>query len=199
MDEDSNVRVQQRVSWNDRELTCNFSWRREVSGRALNELDSLIALLNAYIKQDKTMDSWVWNLEGNGIFTTKKLASIINDKILNNGSSSHEEFQKNYLVPIKVSIFIWRALKRRIPVRTELDKRGIDLDSARCPLCDDDVETIEHSLIFCRHAMDIWVRVYKWWGLDAVSNLSINELFRGNCNRPLSPLLLKVWQAIEWT
>ncbi|XP_071704484.1 uncharacterized protein [Rutidosis leptorrhynchoides] len=110
-----------------------------------------------------------------------------------------EVFLKNRLTPIKVAIFIWRALKRRIPVRIELDKRGIDLDSVRCPLCDDDVETIEHTLIFCRHAMDIWVRVYKWWGLGTVSNLSIDEIFRGKCNRSLSPLWSSIWQAIEWT
>ncbi|XP_071738915.1 uncharacterized protein [Rutidosis leptorrhynchoides] len=158
-----------------------------------------MALLNVYTKQDRAMDSWMWNLASNGIFTTKKMASIIDEVILNNGSRPQDGFLKNNLVPSKVSIFIWRALKRRIPIRTELDKRGIDLDSVRCPLCDDDVETIEHSLLFCRHAMDIWVRVFKWWGLGAVSNLSINELFRGNCNRSLSPFMSKIWQSIEWT
>ncbi|XP_071705377.1 uncharacterized protein [Rutidosis leptorrhynchoides] len=89
-----------------------------------------MALLNAYTKHDKTKDSWIWNLTGNGVFTTKKLASIIDEVILNIGSRPKEGFLKNNLVPSKVSIFIWRALKRRLPVRTELDKRGIDLDSA---------------------------------------------------------------------
>ncbi|GJS57295.1 ribonuclease H-like domain-containing protein [Tanacetum coccineum] len=35
----------------------------------------------------------------------------------------------------KVNIFMWRALKGRLPVREELDKRGIDLDSVLCPSC----------------------------------------------------------------
>ncbi|XP_071694324.1 uncharacterized protein [Rutidosis leptorrhynchoides] len=34
---------------------------------------------------------------------------------------------------LALEIFIWRVLKRRIPVRTELDKRGIDLKTVRCP------------------------------------------------------------------
>ncbi|XP_071689538.1 uncharacterized protein [Rutidosis leptorrhynchoides] len=200
LDEDSNARVQDRITWMDHSFVCNFRWKRDVSGRAINELDSLMALLNDYVKQDKAKDSWIWNLAGNGLFSTKKLAFVLDEKILNFGShANNEEFLKNNLVPSKVAIFIWRALKRRIPVRTELDKRGIDLDSVRCPLCDDNVESIEHSLIFCRYAMDIWVRVYKWWGLGVVSNLSINELFRGNCNRPLSPLWSSIWQALEWT
>ncbi|XP_071727926.1 uncharacterized protein [Rutidosis leptorrhynchoides] len=153
----------------------------------LSEFDSIQQMLNTYVKHDKALDSWAWNLAVNGCFTTKKLACIIDEKILGNRFNLDETI-KNNLVPIKVFIFIWRVLKRRIPVRTELDKMGIDLDSVRCPRCDDDVETIEHSLIFCRHAMDILERVYKWWGLGAVTNLSINEAFRGNCNRSLTPL-----------
>ncbi|XP_071687552.1 uncharacterized protein [Rutidosis leptorrhynchoides] len=86
-----------------------------------------------------------------------------------------------------------------MPVLTELDKRGIDLDTVRCPLCDDDVETIDHSMIFCRHSMEIWERVYKWWGLGSVTNLSVNEAFQGKCNRTLSFVGSQIWQALEWT
>ncbi|XP_071727951.1 uncharacterized protein [Rutidosis leptorrhynchoides] len=106
---------------------------------------------------------------------------------------------RNNLVPLKIVIFIWRVLKRRIPVCTEIDKRGIDLDSVRCPLCDDDVESIDHALFFCRHSMDIWERVYKWWNLGSVTNLSVNEAFRGNANRTLTNLGSRIWQALEWT
>ncbi|XP_071686816.1 uncharacterized protein [Rutidosis leptorrhynchoides] len=199
LEEEPNIRVRDRVTWIDRDAIFTENWRRTPSGRTLDDLNSLKALLNAYVKQDKTMDSWVCNLAGNGLFTTKKLATIIDDKLICTGSSSNEEFMKNHLLPIKVSIFIWRVLRRRIPVRTELDKRGIDLDSVRCPLCDDDVETIDHTLFFCRHAMEIWDRVYKWWGLGTVSNLRINEAFRGKCNRSLSSLWSSIWQSIEWT
>ncbi|XP_071693083.1 uncharacterized protein [Rutidosis leptorrhynchoides] len=184
LDEEPNLRVQQRVTWSDRDVFFNEKWRRMPSGRALGDLNTLRGMINDYVKQDKSRDSWVWNLAGNELFSSKTLASIIDNSLLGNGSNM--EFLKNSLVPNNVSIFIWRVLKRRIPVRTELDKRGIDLDSVRCPLCDDDVETIDHSMFFCRHSLDIWEQVYKWWGLGMVSNLSINEAFRGECNRSLS-------------
>ncbi|XP_071699108.1 uncharacterized protein [Rutidosis leptorrhynchoides] len=200
LDEDSSAKVIDRVTWIDRCIVYNFRWHRDVSGRTRNDLESLVELLNVYVKQDKTTNSWIWNLAGNGIFTTKKMAKFVDEKFLNIGSNGrNDEFLKNGLVPNKVALFIRRALKRRIPVRTELDKRGMDLDSVRCPLCDDDVETVEHALIFCRHAMDIWVGVFKWWGLGAVSNLSISEIFRGKCNRSLSPQWSSIWQSIEWT
>ena len=50
----------------------------------------------------------------------------------------------NKLIPIKVNIASWRFENRRVPTRVNLDHRGIDLDSVRCPICDEDLETEEH-------------------------------------------------------
>ncbi|GJX85560.1 RNA-directed DNA polymerase, eukaryota, reverse transcriptase zinc-binding domain protein [Tanacetum coccineum] len=47
----------------------------------------------------------------------------------------------NKCVPKKVNIFVWKALKGRLPVREELDKRGIDLDSTSCSCCDSVAES----------------------------------------------------------
>ncbi|XP_071741380.1 uncharacterized protein [Rutidosis leptorrhynchoides] len=108
------------------------------------------------------------------------------------------ETLKNNLVPGKVEIFVWRTLKRRITTRTELDDRGIDLDSVRCPLCDDGLETIDHALFLCKHSLNVWDRVYKWWGLGSVSNISINEACRGKSNISMSSIGCNLWQALEW-
>ncbi|XP_071727743.1 uncharacterized protein [Rutidosis leptorrhynchoides] len=98
----------------------------------------------------------------------------------------------------KLEVFVWRAIKRRIPVRCELDKRGIDLHSSICPLYDDGLETVDHSLIFCKHSMDVWNRVYNCCGLGNFSNLSIGEILRGNSTTIMSCLGRRIWQAIEW-
>ncbi|XP_071687753.1 uncharacterized protein [Rutidosis leptorrhynchoides] len=184
MEADQDVLVNDRVQWHENSYVATWSWRRELSARAKVEFEQLINSLNLYVKRDRASDTWVWNLASNGIFTTKKLTRLIDDKLLLDGRSRSQTL-KNCLVPTKVEIFIWRMLKRRIPVHTELDKRGIDLDSVRCPLCDDGVESIDYSMIFCRHSMEVWERVYKWWGLGAVANLSINEAFR-DLSIPLS-------------
>ncbi|XP_071694765.1 uncharacterized protein [Rutidosis leptorrhynchoides] len=148
--------------------------------------------------EDVNLDSWAWRLANNGVFTTKILTKLNDEKLLPSNGSRVGTL-KNNLVPSKVEIFIWRVLKRRIPVLTEIDKRGIDLGTVRCTLCDDDVETIEHSLILCRHLLDIWDRVYKWWNLGSMSNLSVNEAFHGNCIRSLSFVGSQILQALEWT
>ncbi|XP_071715063.1 uncharacterized protein [Rutidosis leptorrhynchoides] len=158
-------------------------------------------LLKFIYKHDKNVDSWSWKLDSSGVFTTKRLSRLLDEVTISANNNSQNETLKNYLVLKKVEILILirRVLKRRVPVRTELDKRGIDLDSVRCPLRDDDVETIEHAFIFCRHSMDLWEKIYKWWGFNSISNLSLSEVLRGNYNRATLTLGSLVWQTIEWS
>ncbi|GJZ88991.1 RNA-directed DNA polymerase, eukaryota, reverse transcriptase zinc-binding domain protein [Tanacetum coccineum] len=73
-------------------------------------------------------DRWRWSVDEDSVFTVKELSRMIEKKILcaNNGG---QEMIWNKLVPKKLNICMWRALKGRFLVRVELDERGIDLDS----------------------------------------------------------------------
>ncbi|XP_071712825.1 uncharacterized protein [Rutidosis leptorrhynchoides] len=155
-------------------------------------------MINSLCRQTDEGDVWRWNLASNGKFTIKELTKILEEKMLIDGKGQLETMRNN-LISKKVEIFIWRAMEKRLPTLVELDKRGIDLHSIRCPICDEDVETIDHSLIFCNSVMDIWSRVYRWWGFGNMTNLSVSGAFLGNCNITCSELGTKIWQAIEWT
>ncbi|GJW77033.1 gypsy type transposase [Tanacetum coccineum] len=56
---------------------------------------------------------------------------------------------------VKVNIASCRIENHRIPTRVNLDSRGIDLHSTRCPICDDDLETEDHVLVKCDVALNI--------------------------------------------
>nr|GEX85103.1 reverse transcriptase domain, reverse transcriptase zinc-binding domain protein [Tanacetum cinerariifolium] len=58
----------------------------------------------------------------------RDLSRLVEEKSLHVDSVGQETLW-NKLVPKKANIFIWRMLKGRLPVRGELDRRGIDLDS----------------------------------------------------------------------
>ncbi|GJS39364.1 RNA-directed DNA polymerase, eukaryota, reverse transcriptase zinc-binding domain protein, partial [Tanacetum coccineum] len=58
----------------------------------------------------------------------EELARLVEEKMLHTDSGGQETIW-NKLVPKKVNIFVWRALKERLLVRVELDRRDIDLDS----------------------------------------------------------------------
>ncbi|GJZ43736.1 probable leucine-rich repeat receptor-like serine/threonine-protein kinase, partial [Tanacetum coccineum] len=113
----------------------------------------------------------------------------------------------NKLVPIKVNIASCRIAKGRLPTKINLDLRGIDLHSVRCPLCDDDLETEHHLFIHCRIAKQVWLDVLRWWNLPDANFSTITELFsladhthltpnqRGCFNAVIHATLWFLWRA----
>ncbi|XP_071704650.1 uncharacterized protein [Rutidosis leptorrhynchoides] len=119
-------------------------------------------------------------------------------KELNVGTNIVETLRNNF-IPKKVEIFIWRSRKKRIPTLVELDKRGIDLHSVRCPLCDDEVESVDLALLFCKEVFGIWEKVFKWWGLNVFSSASLFEILQGSSIGNMTTLGSKIWQAVLWS
>ncbi|GKA29747.1 reverse transcriptase domain, reverse transcriptase zinc-binding domain protein [Tanacetum coccineum] len=75
---------------------------------------------------DKGSDRWKWMIFDDGEYKVNELSSMIEEKILHMDSGGQETLW-NKLVPKKINIFVWRALKGRLPVRDELDKRALQV------------------------------------------------------------------------
>ncbi|XP_071713233.1 uncharacterized protein [Rutidosis leptorrhynchoides] len=178
--------------------TGNWNWVRRPSGRANGELNELNGLLNSVCINPQRGDTWRWSLNNTGKFTTNSLTKLINSKLQCVGSNVLGTLRNN-LVPKKVEIFVWRARRKRLPVLLELDKRGIDLHSVRCPICDDEVESVEHSILYCKKALDVWIKIFEWWDITGISSISFNELFQGNSNQITSDGSKSIWQAVIWS
>ncbi|GJZ16190.1 reverse transcriptase domain, reverse transcriptase zinc-binding domain protein [Tanacetum coccineum] len=120
-------------------------------------------------------DCWMWSLHDSGEFTVKELSKLVEEKslIARNGG--------------------------RLPVREELDKRGIDLDSLLCPSCNSVVESCAHCLVLCNFAMSIWEKIHSWWKIRNVNAFSIEEMFSRNRNANIPSHSSKLWQAVIWT
>ncbi|GJZ76660.1 reverse transcriptase domain, reverse transcriptase zinc-binding domain protein [Tanacetum coccineum] len=114
------------------------------------------------------VDQWRWSLGGDGDFKVKDLSSIIEEKILPSESGGQETLW-NKLVPKKISIFMWRALRGRLSVREELDRRDQDIQTL---MVDDNVgnQFRQNAVQNVRHLV----------GQNAVQNQAQDE---GNANR----------------
>ena len=108
-----------RGAWVDNRWVWVWDWIRDIRGRVGNELDDLIGLLQNVAISNNCMDRWRWKIFDDGIFMVKELSSFIEEKILH-VELDGQEMRWNKLVPKKVNIFVWRALKGRLPVRVEL-------------------------------------------------------------------------------
>ena len=109
------------------------------------------------------------------------------------------------LVPKKVNILVWRAIRDRLATRVNLDLRNIDLHSVLCPYCDSKMETIEHLMVSYNWSNTIWSYVFQWWGfcLPQLSRdcslLNIIDFVRNLSQRKkamFKPIQLRCFEAV---
>ena len=190
--------VSDKGTWVDNRWVWVWDWNRNISGRVCREFDDLIEVLRNVVVSFDGRDKWKSTLDEEGGFKVKTLTSLIEEKILQMEGDGRDTLWNN-LVPKKVNIFVWRARKGRLPVRVELDQRGIDLDSVLCASCNDSVETCAHCLVTCDLAMSVWTKLFNWWKVGIVSAFTIEEFFSHNGNVNIPTPLSGIWQAVIWT
>ncbi|GJZ05566.1 putative RNA-directed DNA polymerase, eukaryota, reverse transcriptase zinc-binding domain protein [Tanacetum coccineum] len=153
-------------------LHFHWAWARPIRSVAEHqELDELVNLLtNLSLSNDH--DCWECTITSNRLFTVKSMRSHIR-KFLH--PLNPQPFRWNKALPSKINILSWRILHKRLPTRFNLDRRGVDLDSIRCPVCDEDIETEEHLFTSCYIATETWRRVFTWWKIHDTSITSLSD------------------------
>ncbi|GKC73819.1 RNA-directed DNA polymerase, eukaryota, reverse transcriptase zinc-binding domain protein [Tanacetum coccineum] len=198
LDRSNDCSVREKGSWENGVWVWKWDWGRNIRGRVCKELDDLVYVLQNVVISNNCRDRWRWTLFDDGEFKVKDLTGLTEDKILHVESGGQETLW-NKLVPKKVNIFASRALKGRLLVREELDKRGIDLDSMLYLSCNDVVESCSHCLVTCDLAMSVWDKIFNWWKLGRVNAFSLEEFFSYNGNVNIPNIISCVWKAVIWT
>ncbi|GKC50746.1 RNA-directed DNA polymerase, eukaryota, partial [Tanacetum coccineum] len=65
----------------------------------------------------------------------------------------------------------------RLPSRWNLSRRGIEVASITCPICDNGIDTSYHSLWVCSLATIVWIRVFNWLDLHPPSIPNLRGLY----------------------
>jgi hypothetical protein len=75
------------------------------------------------------------------------------------------------LGPTKVSVLplaVWLAAQKRCWAADRLAKRGLNHPD-RCPLCDQESETIDHLLVCCVFTREFWFFPLRQFGLQSLA------------------------------
>ena len=128
----------------------------------MEQFNELVDMLNG-IELNQSPDAWECNVDCSKVYHVTSMRKIIEEKTL---PSLEENIRWNKSIPIKINIHTWRLCNNRLPTRCNLDHRGIDIDSVRCPICDQALEDSQHLFIDCSIATELWTMVTRWWGLD---------------------------------
>ncbi|GJZ22493.1 putative RNA-directed DNA polymerase [Tanacetum coccineum] len=139
----------------------NFSWawrRSPTLGSEASQFSGLMELLHQFTTSN-TPDNWIFTLHSFRTYFVSAMRKHIEESTL---GSTIGETKWNNTLPIKVNIFAWRLALDRLPTRFNLDSRGVDLDSVRCAICDDAIETIQHLFVDCTISKSLWSMVTRW-------------------------------------
>ncbi|GJU97873.1 RNA-directed DNA polymerase, eukaryota [Tanacetum coccineum] len=85
----------------------------------------------------------------------------------------------NSLLPKYVYLGTWQRAESSstVPSRWNLSRKGIDLVSLACLICDSGIENINHTLWFCSLATSVWHRVFVWLDLHTPSPSNLQDLY----------------------
>nr|GEW67565.1 RNA-directed DNA polymerase, eukaryota [Tanacetum cinerariifolium] len=88
---------------------------------------------------------------------------IIDEKRL---SSVYSKTRWVKYVPIKVNVLAWKIKMDVHPTRLNISRRGIDIHSITCPICDCRVESSEHLFFRCNLTIQIAHKISLWWNVN---------------------------------
>jgi hypothetical protein len=112
---------------------------------------------------ETVMDQLMWPHSREGNYTVKSGYNLLKlwQESTNPNSSNYNRqnniWKKLWNLPTipRHKMLLWRILQRALPVRSELNQRGVPCNIL-CPRCLLKEETIEHVFVQCQHADMIW-------------------------------------------
>ncbi|GJS13659.1 RNA-directed DNA polymerase, eukaryota, reverse transcriptase zinc-binding domain protein [Tanacetum coccineum] len=149
-----------------------WSFRRKVrSGCEMQQLNSLKAKIEGVILNNSS-DRWTWSLEGSGEFSVSSLRKEIDSVYLPQSGKKTRWIKQ---VPIKVNILAWKVSNDYLPTRVNLSKRGMEIESILCPMCNLSAESACHLFFQCETSRQIFNKICRWWELEIQAINSYEE------------------------
>ncbi|GJT79179.1 RNA-directed DNA polymerase, eukaryota, reverse transcriptase zinc-binding domain protein [Tanacetum coccineum] len=126
--------------------------RMPPSGIEFEQWDHLLDSLEG-VMLSPSEDRWSWDLNGSGEFSVASAQKV----------------------PIKVNVHAWKVRINGLPTRWNISRRGIDIPSILCPLCETCVESSKHLFFNCSVVRDIFRRICIWWDMSYMELDSFDE------------------------
>ncbi|GJX76497.1 RNA-directed DNA polymerase, eukaryota [Tanacetum coccineum] len=150
----------------------SLSFLRPVRGGAESQqLDQIQTLIGPIILSS-LVDRWIWDLNGEGTFRVQDARNLLDEFFLSKDPGSTRWVKS---VPIKVNVFAWKLHLDRLSTRMNLARKGVQISSMMCPLCNNVKEDSSHLFFGCDMAIDICRLVCRWWQLARMPVGSYSE------------------------
>jgi len=152
-----------------------WSWRRRLFAWEEASLRECSLLLHNIVLQDSVTDKWRWLLNPiHGYSVRDTYRFITNDGVQIDRSLVNDVWHR--FIPAKVSLFVWRLLRNRLPTRDNLVRRNIlQPPLSLCPFGCNEPESARHLFLECTTSNFLWSQVTSWLGISMVFPLDLRD------------------------
>ena len=156
--------ILQMGSFTDSAWEWNLSWRRPLFDNEVASAVGFLEDISHTALQQHAADSWVWKPESNGYYSSRSAYILLQG---NSEEGNMDDIFKDLWklkIPAKASIFAWRLIRDRLPTKSNLRKRQIDINDSLCPFCSIKEETASHLFFDCSKTQHFWWESLSWIG-----------------------------------
>ncbi|CAL1413360.1 unnamed protein product [Linum trigynum] len=145
------------------ELICPFSrsWNVDLL-TSLFLPESVSLILSIPLLLQASPDKLIWHHSPTGEYTVKTGYHVLTDELLSVHPPAPLPYDCRFWkvlwslpLPPKLKFFWWRVVRGFLPVRAVLQVKRLVTDNT-CPICSEGAETIGHSFLHCRVAVELW-------------------------------------------
>nr|GFA46301.1 hypothetical protein [Tanacetum cinerariifolium] len=79
------------------------------------------------------------------------------------------------LVPIKINVYVGKVKHDCLHTRVNISRRGIEIESMLCPMCDNAVESSRHLFFSCHFISELMHKITRLWDMDYMEINSFKE------------------------
>nr|GEW35694.1 RNA-directed DNA polymerase, eukaryota [Tanacetum cinerariifolium] len=136
-----------------------------------SQVEALASLVHPVVL-NYSQDIWSWTLNISGEYTVASTRYLIDTRLLSKG-----ELKTMWIryVPIKVNTLAWKVMTNSLPIRFNILRCGIDIESLSCVNCDVGIETTNHLFFACDMAKKISQLITRWWDVPFMDVDSYGE------------------------
>nr|GEY96202.1 RNA-directed DNA polymerase, eukaryota [Tanacetum cinerariifolium] len=152
--------------------SVDASFRRSIRDGVERQHCDHLNSVSGSVTLSASKDRWICDLNGDGVFRTKEVRTILNDIFL---PFAADATRWGKYILIKINVFAWRARLDHLSTRSNLVCRGVVFYSSLCLLCGLVPEDIHHVLFWCDTAKLVFRTICRWWDLDWHDLLSFSD------------------------
>ena len=174
-------------------------WDREIFFD-LFESQSTIKILNIHIPASSKCDTLCWGQGPSGEFTVKSAYILKMQQSSTSLGPMHEAYWK-MLWKSKMhewlKLLLWRIVCKSLPAQETLSNR-FPIPDISCPVCGEEVETVEHVFIHSPITIQAWANSIWPLNMDVFKDINIDKWIKIIIN-PREMLKIQGKEAKEFT